>query len=65
LEAYSASVTCISNIDYTPATKKRQAITNEKQKKAPLPTARIKTTLIDWQATKIGGPPKNHHEDIF
>jgi hypothetical protein len=36
-----------------------------KTKKPPLHTARITTTLIDWQATKIGGPPKNHHEDIF
>jgi hypothetical protein len=33
-------------------------ITGERQKKPPLPTARITTTLIDWQATKIGGPPK-------
>jgi hypothetical protein len=36
-----------------------------KTKKPPLPTARITTTLIDWQATKIEGPPKNHHEDIL
>jgi hypothetical protein len=28
-------------------------------------TAQITTTLIDWQATKLGGSPKNHHEDIF
>jgi hypothetical protein len=36
-----------------------------KTKKPPLPTAQITTTLIDWQTTKLGGSPKNHHEDIF
>jgi hypothetical protein len=36
-----------------------------KTKKPPLPTARITTTLVDWQATNIGGPPKNHNEDIL
>jgi hypothetical protein len=29
-----------------------------KTKKPPLPTAQITTTLIDWQATKLGGSPK-------
>jgi hypothetical protein len=39
--------------------------TQAKNKKPPLLTALITTTLIDWQATKTGGSPKNHHEDIF
>jgi hypothetical protein len=49
--------TCISNTDNTLATKKRQAITGVRQK-ASTAHSSITTTLMDWQATKPGGPPR-------
>jgi hypothetical protein len=49
--------TCISNIDNTLATKKRQAITGVKQK-ASTTHSSITTTLMGQQATKLGGPPR-------
>jgi hypothetical protein len=41
--------------------KKRQAITGVRQK-ASTAHSSITTTLIDYQATKLGGPPRPHEE---
>jgi hypothetical protein len=49
--------TLASTTQTTLATKKRQTITGVRQK-ASTAHSSITTTLMDWQATKLGGPPR-------
>jgi hypothetical protein len=57
----------VSELHYRPFSHHKMLLNvtdnRRKTKNPPLPTARI-TKLIDWQATNIGEPPKNHHKDI-
>jgi hypothetical protein len=58
----NTSYTCISNIDNTPSTKMRQAITGVRQKR-PLPTARSPRRWWISRLQNLEGYP-DHHEEI-